>query len=373
MNNNSNITLNELEQKLTIQNSEKKDLLVKSNRITMMGGLLNIHGEQQDYVCEPTLPCHGQIATKLEIPSRYYQKMVEQDKLLLDQNVNAWLSKQKNAKYFIRTFKKKGANGVARALLSDSYKVIDNLDVLYAALDAIRTFAQKEGVRVEIESSALSDKKMYIRVTAPDIEIEAKNLLKEYRSPSGGVGHGIISGLVLTNSETGHGTFSVSPRAIVLACRNGLMRPNDAFKKRHLGARLESEGDNIIWSKETESRNLELIISQVKDAVKTYLSKDYLGKLVDEMTEQGEARLEHPIDAVHNVCKAYGYSDERKTAVLDFFVRGADTRRIGIVQALTYEAHETGNADDAYEAEIIASEVLPTLGKFDKKFKAELN
>lgn len=112
------------------------------------------------------------------------------------------------------------------------------------------------------------------------MEINAPDLLKNYKSPKGGnsaVGDGIITGFVITNSELGQGSFSISPRAVVLKCSNGMVFKNDAFGKIHLGGKM-GEYSQIDWSEETKRKNYELIQAQVKDAVKKIYKRRLFSK-----------------------------------------------------------------------------------------------
>ena len=57
---------------------------------------------------------------------------------LYDANVNGWLERD-DRKFLLRCLRgDDGGTGVARAFLSDGYKIIDNLDVLMAVLDGVR-------------------------------------------------------------------------------------------------------------------------------------------------------------------------------------------------------------------------------------------
>src|SRR2546429_494527 len=69
--------------------------------------------------------------------------------------------------------------GVCRAFLSDSYKVIDNLDVLTAALAG----ARETGKQIEIAGCDLTERRMSVRLVAPEVTVLAPRLLRNYRSP----------------------------------------------------------------------------------------------------------------------------------------------------------------------------------------------
>jgi predicted regulator of amino acid metabolism with ACT domain len=353
-----------LAKELEVLHNQKKDYILPSSSITFNGTLFEVKKKTKIEVYQPTDHFHSQVSEKLNIPKAYYDRMKTSQPMLLKENINTWF-KSNEQNYMMRTYE--GAQNISRALLSDRYTLIDNYDVLYTAMEAIKA----TGVNVVIESAEASETKLYIRVSCPDVEIKAPQLLKEYRSPSGGVGAGVISGFVITNSEVGNGSFQIMPRAVVLACRNGLTFKKDAFRKVHLGEQLSTD---INWSTKTISKNMELVCSQVIDAVKQYLSKDYLEKVIDNITTTAILEpLEYPIDAVRNVCKEYSISEERKNSILDYFVKGADTRGIGVTQALTFEAHRQGNPDVQHDTEIIATDILANIKKFDKPYRFKTN
>ena len=378
-------TLAELVTELKDQNLQKKDFVVPANLLSMENGelivnnynnndslskLLNevgVKSESSDKLILGCLPIlHQNLSDKLDIPRKYYNRIQGlTDTSLIDSNVSYWLKNMKG-NIFLRTFVNKDKNeGFARAILSDRYNVIDNFDVLFATLEAVKA----SGLNLKIEDNGcdLTESKMYIRFVAPDVEINAPELLKNYKSPkgNGGVGDGIITGFVITNSELGQGSFSISPRAVVLKCQNGMVFKNDAFGKVHLGSKME-QFSQIDWSEETKRKNYELIMAQVKDAVKQFTSEDFLRKKISELNEYSEVELTHPIETVKNVSRFLNITEEKEKNILDFFMRGGDFTAMGVSQALTFYAHETKDADEAHDLESVAVEILPKIKEMDK-------
>ena len=313
-------TLAELVTELKDQNLQKKDFVVPANLLSMENGQLVVNNYNDNeglskllkevkvetaesgkliLGCLPIL--HQHLSEKLDIPKKYYNRIQGlTDTNLIDQNVTHWLKAMKG-NVFLRTFIDNNNNeGFARAILSDRYNVIDNFDVLFSALEAVKS----SGLNLKIEDNGcdLSESKMYVRFVAPDVEINAPELLKNYRNPKGGsgVGDGIITGFVITNSELGQGSFSISPRAVVLKCQNGMVFKNDAFGKVHLGSKME-QFSQIDWSEETKRKNYELIQAQVKDAVNQFTSEDFLAKKISELNGYSEIELNHPVETVKNV------------------------------------------------------------------------
>jgi len=380
-------SLSELVQELEQQKLRKQDFVVGSDNLTMEGGNLIIHNPNS----KPSLTkllrdtgiavddngkvildclgvCHGNIADKMGIPKRYYDKMRDGHLDLLDANVGHWLN-ESTSKYFVRTFiDKEEKHGYARALLSDRFFVMDNYDILLTCLDAVK----ESGFKLNIESCDISERRMYVRFVAPEIEIQAPELLRNYKVPNGkgkgGTGNGIVTGFVISNSEIGQGQFSITPRAMVLACSNGMMNTRDAMSKTHLGTKM-TENTAIDWSDETKKKNVELICSQVKDAINTFCSEDYLGNWIQRLQEQGEKKLEYATDCIQNVATHLSLSEEKERDILNYFIEGGDTTGFGVAQALTFYAHESEDADEQYELEAAAVNVLSDIDKFDKPTK----
>lgn len=362
--------LNTLVEELQATKAAKRDYLLSpgAGHLTMVDGAMLLDTgskKKSSKLYLPTDVFHENLSEKLRIPSQYYKRMQVECPALLDDSVNKWLGLQdKNA--MVRTYEF-ADKSIARALLSDSYKAIDNYDVLFAALDAIKKFCKQQGVKVEFNDCGLTDRRMYVRMTCPDVAMKAPELLKGYKHPlTGDKSTYIITGLQITNSEVGQGAFQIMPRALIQVCKNGLTRQDDAFRKVHLGAKLQPENE-IVWSNVTLQKNLDLIVSQVKDAVAEFLSKPYLTKTINYFTNKGMQPLVHPVQCMANITDSLGYSEERAANILDYFVKSTDYTKFGAVQALTFDAHQQDNEDLMYDAENNAFNVFEKISTFDKE------
>ena len=380
------LTLQQLVSSLKEQNLFKKDMVIQSGNLSFENGKLAISNpggndslrellqgsgiaieaeEGDKIILDPLDQFHAQISEKLKIPRAYYDRMNGAHLPLRDLNVNHWLQKSDPVNYLVRMFiDAREETGFARALLSDRFNIIDNYDVLFATLEAVK----QAGVNLQVDTADITEKKMYVRFICPDIEIQSPELLKNYRVPKGSPEQGnpgIISGFVISNSEVGAGQFSISPRAVVLACKNGMIRKDDAFNKIHLGAKME-QFTTVKWSEDTRQKNYELILSQVKDAVKTFCSPEYLGGWISDIIAKGNEELKHPTDAVKNACRFLYLPEEREADILNYFIKGADTTGFGITQALTYYAGQDATADERFELESGAVAVLDNLKTIDR-------
>lgn len=336
------------------QEDMKNDLIANSRKhLSFVNGQLIVIDKKKKIIFEPTKHFHKQVADKLDIPKPYYDKMLAEGMSLLDDNVNHWLNdEEKN--FLVRTFQD-GAGvykNTARAFLSDRYGIIDNYQVLVEALDAIK----KTGIKVDIINAELSDTRMFLKVVCPSVEVKAKEMLRMYRTAID-KGMGVISGFTLQNSEIGAGSFKISPRGLVLACQNGLINTRDELKNVHLGSKMDQLGFNK--NKDVMKANIRLIREQIKHAVKIFLSKEYLTKLIDVYTELGEPKIEAPIEKVIEVVgKAYSINEERKASILRYFVEGGDTRRMGLASAMTREVQDLVDADIRHDSEVASFEML---------------
>lgn len=354
--------LKQLVDVLEYQDSVKKDLVLDSAKhLHFIGGQLVLLDGKKKIKLTPTEHFHSQVAEKFDIPRGYYKKMLADATKLLDSNVNHWL-KSESKNLLLRTFQG-GADyykSTARALLSDRYSMIDNYAVLMEALGAIK----ETGLTIEIVNAELSETRMYLKVVCPDVEIKAKELLYMHRQ-SVDLGFGVVSGFTLSNSEIGAGSFKITPRGVVLSCTNGLISTKDELKNVHLGAKMEQLGFDK--NKAVMQANLKLIREQIKHAVKIFLSKEYLQKLINVYKQLGDVPIEAPIEKVIQVVgKEYQISDERKSNILKYFIEGGDTRRMGLASAMTREVQDLQNADQKNDTEIASFEMLRNFETIEK-------
>lgn len=375
--NTRNASLADLAELLTEQQARKIDVVAPASKLRSENGHLVIEGAdpiiEDDGVTDPngaylpTRVADEGVADKLGIPLPYVRKMRESRGDLYDANVNGWLHGAANVRpgastvyavdgpdpdprsFLIRCFRGDGGPGIARAFLSDSYKVIDNLDALTAALDGIR----QSGVEINVTGCDLTDRRMYVRVTAPAVQALAPALLERYRSPfSGAAGADnptVFAGLVLSNSETGGGAFTIVPRLTVEVCSNGMTMTKDAVRAIHLGEKLD-EGV-IRWSEDTQKKNLELITAKARDAVATFLDVDYMTATIRRLEETAGTPVSDAPAVIEAVSKKLAFSKEQTAGILDHFIKGADLTAGGVMHAVTSFAQTVVDADAAADLE----------------------
>lgn len=376
-----NATLSDLRDLLVDQQARKVDVIAPATKIRAEGGNLVVEDTEAILTPDgvqttagtytPTEVCDEGIAAKLEIPQMYVKRMRTQRPDIYDATVNGWLHGSEarwdgqewtkeypadDRKFLVRGFRGDEGPGVARAFLSDRYAIIDHIDVLTAALSGIG----QAGVNVEVKGCDLTDRRMYVKVAAPEVQAYAPEILRGYRSPfSGNQGADnpvVFAGFVLSNSETGGGALSIAPRITFQVCSNGMTASKDAVRAVHLGARNE-EGV-INWSQDTNDKTLALITAKTRDAVATFLNVDYMKRLLDGIAEDAQVRLGKPDEVVRSVTKRMAFSQEAQDRVFDMFIQGGQITAGGVMQAVTAAAQVVSNADEAADMEAGAFRAL---------------
>ncbi|MBI5374226.1 MAG: DUF932 domain-containing protein [Candidatus Schekmanbacteria bacterium] len=246
-----------------------------------------------------TKPCHQQIAERLEIPAKYYHKMESEAPELLVNNVNTWLGNM-GKDFFVR-----GMGENMRALLSDRYRVIDHLDVLYCALNELQAH------EAEIEDCYLSE---------TEVNIKAKSRkLKDFIRNRDDL---IIGGLLFTNSETGHKALRLEPRLFRVKCTNGMVIENMVTRQIHLG-NGEDESDEMIYL-------------SIRRSIKELFSR--FGEIIENLRESTEIKISNPQKVINNVVIQYGLSEGQKENILMAFGAEPELDQYGIANAITRAA-----------------------------------
>lgn len=388
-----NADLGDLAELLRSQHARKIDVVAPATAIRSVNGILTVTGSeaiitedgvtQGDGTYVPTAVCDEGLADKLGVPVGYLKRLRETRPDLYDYNVNGWLHGA-NARghwgsheagdpaefqfiedapavpadprsFLVRAFRGDDGPGIARAFLSDRYSMVDNLDVLMAALDGVR----EAGVQVNIAGGDLTDRRMVVRVTCPDVTALAPGLLRGYRSPfTGQTGEDnpvIWAGFQISNSETGGGAFTITPRLEVQVCKNGMTITKEALSKVHLGGRLDA--GVVTWGNDTQEAAVTLVKKQTRDAVQTFLSPDYLTGVIGRLEEKaGETVDNH--DTVRTLVKGLRYTDEQADGILAHFTQGGQMTRGGVVNAITSYAQTVEDGDAAYDLEARAVSLL---------------
>lgn len=301
---------------------------------------------------QPTHHADQDLASLFEIPVRYVRKLRTQDVELLDINVNRWADKAEGNSLLRLLYgsvaDRPGLVGIARAIRSDRYAIIDHLDTVMSILAGLKE-AGLDGTN--IKGIDLSEEKLYLNIEVPEIAVHGRSLIENYRSPfTGQTGAElplVHAGLKFTNSEIGRGAFEVTPYAVFEVCANGATINAHKLRKVHMGKVLEP--GQIKWSQETLNAANELVRNQVRDAVGSFLSTDFLETVIDEWEREAGVEVIKPADTIKVIAKELQYTEDEQDAILSAFIKGGDMGAFAVGHAVTAAVQDFADPDRAHE------------------------
>lgn len=318
------MNLQDLVTELERQKEQKWDKKASSKDIRMAENRPYLTlGEEKSYELTPS--CHSQLADNLGIPVKYYQRMLADDSKLLADNVNVWLNRQEENPLFIR-----GMGEKVRAVLSQNYRVIDHYNVLMCSLTELQSH------QIEIEDCHLSETSMHVKIKS--------NQMKDFIRHRGDE---IIGGVLIANSETGHGAVNIKPRIFRVQCTNGLVLEKFVSRQVHLG-------------NGKEYTDTELLDDQVYLSIRQSIRETFnqFGKIVIMLREATEVTVNDPSRIINNVVREYRMTEEQKDQILISFGMEKDKTKYGIVNAITNAALSQDNFEKAIEMEKIGGRII---------------
>lgn len=337
-------TLQELAIEIERQAAAKRDFIAPALQMAMKGGeMLNL-GESDWGV---TSTAHEQIANRLDIPVKYYNRMKEEAPKLLDENVNHWFKSNGDGKMLVRTL-----DGNVRAMLSDRYRPLDNADLAEAVLPKLLER------NLMVISSEITEKRLYIK--AVDM-----NIVKDI--PTGakmGSGHTIFNTLspaiTISNSEIGFGTLSVLGSIYTRQCTNLATFGEASVRKYHLGSKFaETETTYELLSDRTKLLSDAALWSQIGDVVGAAFDQARFDANVMKLGEATSEKIEGKIEKVIELTgKRFGFNDGEKQSVLRHLITGGDLSKYGLHSAVTRAAEDLTDYDRASEFERIGGHVI---------------
>jgi hypothetical protein len=278
---------------------------------------------------------HGQLADKLQIPRRYYERMRSSGKTeLLAENINAWLGEKERR--LVRVL-----DGKIRAILSDRYRIMDNHDLLFLALDEFKKRETIEIHRVDLTETMLYLKTVDRTLTASIRENDI-----------------VYGGLILRNSEVGASAFRVEPFILRKVCGNGLILEY-SLKKIHLGRQTLETGE-IDWSDETRELEDKALWSRARDIIRATFNREIFESWVKKLRDSVWIGIEKPVKAIDNIAEHLEFSEEQKSQLLMHF---QERTKYGLINAVTRFARDQKTVDQQIRLEEFAGKILETPSK----------
>lgn len=278
---------------------------------------------------------HRQIAEKVGVPQRYYDRMLADARELWASNVNHWFTAEPG-RHMVRSL-----DGGARALLSDRYRRLDNEDVAGAALPVLL-----ESPDIQVVSCELTETRLYLKAIFPKVEAEVRK------------GDVVQAGVVISNSEVGLGALSVTPLIYRLVCTNGMVRADEAWRKLHIGQMVGADSSGLALRGETVMAQDKAIALTLQDAIRG-ASAEAFRRSVLRMQEAAEStRIERPIAAIEVLQKKLPLTKGEGESILERLIRDQDYTRYGVMNAVTNLANTVPDYDRASELECLGGRLL---------------
>jgi hypothetical protein len=279
---------------------------------------------------------HQDISEKTKIPKQYYDRMKTEAPDLWASNVNYWTHSHPERR-MVRVL-----DGNMRALLSDSFRPIDNFDIFAVARSVL------DQTSLEWKSLEVTDRRMYIQVVFPKMEAAVK------------VGDVVQSGLVISNSEIGQGSVRVEPLIYRLVCLNGMIT-SQALRKFHVGARMTGSGADVeqLFSNQTRALDDKVFFHKVADMIRGSLKEEIFQGNVAKLQEASGIKIELPVQKTVEVTKRrLSLTDGEGEKLLENLIEGQDLSLYGLGNAVTCLAHVTKDFDRSVDMERWGGEVL---------------
>jgi hypothetical protein len=335
----SGLTLTQLATEIERQAASKKDYIADTRALTMKddtkhGVILN--GANGGMPLQAT--AHQQLATTLGIPKPYYDRMLKDAPDLLAANANRWLEKEPQTK-MVRTL-----DGHVRAILSDRFRPLDNLDLAQAILPTLGK------LEARVESSQITEHRMYIKAVTERITGEVKR------------GDSVQMGLVISNSEIGEGRLAVESLIFRLVCLNGAIM-GTVTKRAHIGGRITGheaiDDAREYFRDDTRAQSDRAFFLQVRDTVGGVLTQERFDKHLLTMQDAQAEKLPADVPGVVElVADKYSMTETEKGGVLRHLIEGGDLSAFGLANAVTRLSQDVDDYDRATELEAVGGGIF---------------
>ena len=338
------MTIMEMAAEVRRQSGARADYIVDTRRLEMEsygnGVVMKMLNNDSVDIVEPLdvrQIAHRQIGTHLKIPAAYYDRMLGGNPDLLAQNVNSWFKREPEQR-MLRTL-----DGTARAFLSNTYRMIDNFEILQAVLPII---GEIEDAR--FESCQVTESRMYIKVINPRLQTEIS------------VGDVVQAGVMISNSEVGQGSFTVQPLILRLVCMNGMVVSDAKARRIHRGSANAADENYLIYSDRTLAAADRAFMLKVQDTVRAAVDEAKFNQVVGIMREAAGARItSNDIPAVVKLAgKNYGLTDSEGEGVLNHLTQDRNYTLYGLSNAVTRFSQGVDSYDRATELESVGYDIL---------------
>lgn len=256
---------------------------------------------------------HRQVASALGIPAKYYDLMQSQKPELLAENVNAWFA-DRTSSYMVRSMDY-GSGQVARALLSERYRRIDNMEI---ATSVLPLFAGND--QYEVMSCEVTENRLYLKVVNHRLEMEVRK------------GDIVQAGVMISNSEVGLGAVSIQPLIYRLVCLNGMTVCDMGERRHHVGRQAKAVEDSFtLYSDETMEAEDKAFLLKLRDTTMAAIDEARFAQVVGRLQESMAFPITGKVqDVVQLTSQSYGINADEQEGILKYLIAGGDLSLYGL-------------------------------------------
>jgi len=331
-------SITELAAELQRQAEAKADFIAPTNQVVAEAGQPGLALNFADQAMLPVRQtAHRQIGSVAGIPAKYYDRMLHDDPDLLAMNVNAWFGRMDDRR-MIRTL-----DGNVRAMLSDRYARIDNLEIAEAILPVLA-----DAPEIKIASCEVTERRLYIKAVDERVRGEAR------------VGDVVEAGVLITNSEVGSGALAITPLIHRLVCLNGMVLNDSKFRRSHVGARADiGDAAYAMLSDETLKADDNAILLKARDIVRGALDATRFAENLEKMKAATEGeKMADPVQTVERLSDKMGIQEQERPSILKHLIEGGDLTKWGALNAVTRAAQDVDSYDRSTELEQVGGDIL---------------
>ena len=181
------------------------------------------------------------------------------------------------------------STGMLRAVVTNRFKRFDHPDLLGAVLPVLRD----SDADWEIVNAAVTDRRLYARFRSRNIT-----------GVGAAVGDAMAQGIVISNSETGHGSISIAQLVWTLVCLNGMETANKS-RSTHLTSAL---ADGIVHMLTDESKQLDnaALKSKLVDITAAYASREMFEEVLEQFRTAADDHVKNGVAAAQPAVEALG-------------------------------------------------------------------
>lgn len=326
------LSLEDLARQITDRAKRKEDFIADTTLMKMVTGSKLALSDREFEINDHA---HGQIADRLAIPQRYYDRMRSEAPGLLADNVNTWFQR-KPERRMLRTI-----DGTARAFLSDKFARLDDEHFGDTVLPVVMDVPG-----ADVVSCAITDTKTHIKFVS-------RKMLRDVKA-----GDTIAFGIAFSNSEVGAGAIAAHLFTERLICTNGMISAEDVFRSTHVGAKHGGRDLTEILQLDTIQADGKATMLKLRDFARDLLSDRVMDEHVEKLRVLAGVEIKDPVKAVEKLGKTHSFTEGERTSVLAHLIKGGDLSLFGLAQAVTRTAEDLPDYNRATDFERVGGKML---------------